>query len=183
MVSYYNDQMDTGISTTPQSVIVILVRLLRRLRLNIIVIMARIQTVTRPVVGDKVYIDRKEVRNQRFHEQGGKCYYCNVQMIFKGPDIQRKKHNQPDTLCTLEHLTDRLDPRRWNKNEPDSPRRYAAACRKCNTERSAHVCKHTPDELLQKLSHLPRGHRARDYVICYYMIHEYIPPPPFTPKK
>jgi hypothetical protein len=128
-----------------------------------------------------VYFDLKDIRNKRFDEQGGKCYYCGVQML---REMQYKpRQGQPWYLCTLEHLTDRLDPHRWDKNTDQSPQRYAAACARCNHARSAWNQKHTPPELIDLLSRNPERKRGRQIVTEYYETHEYVPPPPFDPGK
>lgn len=124
------------------------------------------------------YLSRTEIRNQRFDEQGGKCYYCGCAML---REMQhRQGGGQPWYLCTLEHLTDRLDPRRWDKNEDDSPQRYAAACARCNQARSAWSQKYTPKELIDLLSRNPKRRSGREIVTEYYQTHEYVEPPPFV---
>src|ERR1700677_1658496 len=128
----------------------------------------------------KIYPDLKEIRNKRFDEQGGLCFWCNEPMIRDGlPGIKA----QPPSLCTIEHMIDRLDPRRWDKNLPESPRRYVAACAQCNHDRSAWTQEHTPKELLLMLSRKPKGLRARDVILSYYETHEYIEPPTYKPRK
>lgn len=127
------------------------------------------------------YIDAKDIRNQRFDEQGGLCYYCKSPMLKDMP--HRSGGGQPWFLCTLEHLTDRLDPRRWDKNEDDSPQRYAAACARCNHARSAHSQKHAPRELIQLLATNPQRLSGREIVTAFYQRHPYVPPPPFVPPE
>lgn len=124
------------------------------------------------------YVDLKDIRNTRFDEQGGKCYYCGCQMLRDMQHVQRG--SQPWYLCTLEHLTDRLDPRRWDRNTDDSPQRYAAACARCNHSRSAWNQKHAPKELIDLLSRNPERRSGRQIVTEYYSTHEYVPPPPFV---
>lgn len=125
------------------------------------------------------YLDLKEIRNIRFDEQDGKCFYCGVEMLKEME--YRPRQGQPWYLCTLEHLTDRLDPRRWDKNEDDSPQRYAAACARCNHARSAWSQLHTPKELIRLLATNPERKKGREIVTDYYKTREYVPPPPFLP--
>jgi hypothetical protein len=127
------------------------------------------------------YFDLKQIRNTRYDEQRGKCYYCKTPML-REMDY-RRGGGQPWYLCTLEHLTDRLDPRRWDKNTDSSPQRYAAACARCNHARSAWNQKHTPKELIDLLSRNPNRRNGREIVTEYYATHEYVPPPPFVPPE
>jgi 5-methylcytosine-specific restriction endonuclease McrA len=125
------------------------------------------------------YKDLKPVRNRRFDEQGGLCYYCKRPMI-RGPlDVTGKK--QPNLLCTLEHLIDRLNPSRWDENH-NSEKRYVAACAQCNHGRSAWNTKHAPKDLIMMLSHKPRNMTAKDLILGYYATREYVEPPPFVPQ-
>jgi hypothetical protein len=127
----------------------------------------------------KKYPDLKELRNARYDEQGGKCIWCGCQMQRDG--IPGQKSQSPN-LCTLEHMIDRLNPARWEKNLPDSPKRYTAACAKCNHDRSAWNQEHTPKELILTLSRKPKGMRARDVILEYYKTHTYVEPPPYKPR-
>lgn len=127
------------------------------------------------------YIDPKDIRAQRFEEQGGLCYYCKSPMLKEMQHTQRG--SQPWYLCTLEHLTDRLDPSRWDKNTDDSPQRYAAACARCNHARSAHSQKYAPKELITLLATNPERKSGRQIVTEYYSTHEYVPPPTFIPPE
>lgn len=124
------------------------------------------------------YVDLKRIRNQRFDEQDGLCYYCKRPMVREIEYIPGG--GQPHNLCTLEHLTDRLDPRRWDKNTKESPRRYAAACARCNNARSEWVHMHTPKDLILMLSRNPGRRRGREIVLEYYETHEYVEPPTFV---
>lgn len=123
------------------------------------------------------YVDPKKIRNQRFDEQGGLCCYCQRPMIREMGYISGG--GQPHDLCTLEHLTDRLDPSRWDRNVPESQQRYAAACARCNNARSEWVHMHTPNELIQMLARNPLNKKGREIVMEYYEHHEYVSPPPF----
>jgi hypothetical protein len=119
-----------------------------------------------------------EIRHARFVEQGGLCYYCKAPMV---EDFACGKRRVPANLCTLEHLICRLDPKRWDENRPDSPRRYAAACAACNHQRAAWCQQHTPKELLNRLSKKRNTQTAREVVLEYYLTHPYIEPPPYVP--
>lgn len=125
------------------------------------------------------YIDLKEIRNIRFDQQGGKCHYCGCQMLREME--HRSGAGQPWYLCTLEHLTDRLNPHRWDKNTDDSPRRYAAACARCNHARSAWNQRHAPKDLIDLLSRNLQRKTSRQIITEYYETHEYVEPPPFKP--
>lgn len=127
------------------------------------------------------YIDLKDIRNIRYDEQNGKCFYCGCQMLREMP--YRSGGGQPWYLCTLEHLTDRLDPRRWDKNTDDSAQRYAAACARCNHARSAWSQKYAPKELIDLLARNPLRKSGREIVTEYYTHREYVPPPPFVPPE
>jgi len=124
------------------------------------------------------YTSARAIRNKRYDEQRGLCYYCNVPMIKTGDG----RKSQPHNLCTLEHLVDRLSPFRWDDNIDSSSRRYVAACARCNHTRSAWNMKHTPKELITLLSHKPKGVTARSIVLEFYKTHHYVEPPPFRPS-
>lgn len=69
---------------------------------------------------------RKRLRLYEF--QGGKCFWCNGEMILVKGHIEP----QPANLATLEHLDDRLDPARGSFV---GERRVVLACYRCNQKR------------------------------------------------
>lgn len=62
-------------------------------------------------------------------QQGGKCYWCNCQMVLPRGGLPEDTAN----LCTVDHLRDRFDPKR---SEPAyGEKRHVAACWTCNQRR------------------------------------------------
>ena len=74
-------------------------------------------------------------RQKLFLQQNGKCYWCQTQMTRALGPRTRTDPPHPLTMCTLDHVVDRLDPRRRQKPRSDEVRRVAA-CLRCNRERS-----------------------------------------------
>lgn len=73
--------------------------------------------------------DRKR-RDAAFRRQGGKCYYCNCQMVKGG---QKSSGGLRADACTLEHLDDRFSEFRGMLR---GERRVVAACYACNNKRA-----------------------------------------------
>src|SRR5258708_7898808 len=74
-------------------------------------------------------------RNLLMKEQDGLCFWCGVEMT---PTLPARKHGDPEyplTMCTLDHMYDRLDPRRLHSKARPNERRRVAACLKCNLKR------------------------------------------------
>lgn len=75
---------------------------------------------------------KKRRRTDLFAEQGGKCHWCGEDMLM--PACYPVGGTQDPRLCTLDHLFDRYDPRRWANT---AGARYVAACLECNQNRGA----------------------------------------------
>jgi len=67
--------------------------------------------------------------------QKGLCYWCGVPMTPTLPPRKRGDSLYPDTMCTLDHVVDKLDPRRRLPPRKNETRRVAA-CWGCNQDRS-----------------------------------------------
>lgn len=73
-------------------------------------------------------------REQAYHAQGGKCYYCRCVMWLRCPDELPMRYGitakQARSLqCTAEHVIARCD------GGSDFPENIVAACRRCNLMR------------------------------------------------
>lgn len=70
-------------------------------------------------------------REQLFLKQKGRCRWCNVRMT---PTLNRKTSDPPypPTMCTLDHLYDKRDPRRAAGKQNTR----VAACLECNSKRA-----------------------------------------------
>lgn len=80
----------------------------------------------------------KRQRERLFQEQGGLCYWCERPMVL--PERYPESGIPPADHCTLDHLRDRFNPKRREKNI-HRERRRVAACSECNYERSRAVCR------------------------------------------
>jgi len=74
---------------------------------------------------------RKRIREKRFRQQNGLCYYCKQPMVLN-PQVQRHTKHPPNQ-CTIEHLYDRFHPMR---GKSPGKTNLVAACWKCNNEQS-----------------------------------------------
>ncbi len=94
---------------------------------------------------------RHHLRRRRtalYHQQGGKCHWCGCEMILLDP---APCIGQPTNLATVDHLYDRLDPRR--QIPPSGPeQRWVAACRECNHKRGRESQSAQPIEDLRRRS-------------------------------
>jgi len=76
---------------------------------------------------------KKKRRAELFADQGGKCHWCGEAMLM--PESYPPGGLREPRLCTLDHLFDRYDPRRWMAQNLGA--RYVAACLECNEGRGA----------------------------------------------
>lgn len=68
-------------------------------------------------------------KRQHLHnKQGGKCYYCNVDMVFCGPTTAKKRGCQR-LMTTVDHLTPQSQGGTHDLNN------LVAACYRCNSKR------------------------------------------------
>lgn len=79
-------------------------------------------------MSSREYLRRR--RRELSDEQGGRCWWCKCEMT----PVVANGTKPPDTMLTLDHLFDKLHPRRTICR--DGERRYVAACFKCNQLRS-----------------------------------------------
>ncbi|MTH66630.1 restriction endonuclease [Paracoccus sp. DK608] len=88
----------------------------------------------------------KRIRRRKMMAQGGRCYYCGLQMwddAAETASFQRNNHTKrtPRALrCTAEHLHARSDGGR------DTDENIVAACWYCNNQRHRRKCPHSPEE-------------------------------------
>lgn len=74
-------------------------------------------------------------RQELFLKQNGRCYWCQEPMTPTLPTRTRTDPPYPKTMCTLDHVVNKLDPRRHQRPRSDEVRRVAA-CLACNEDRS-----------------------------------------------
>lgn len=102
---------------------------------------------------------RKQFRRRRkrlFEKQGGKCHYCQCDMVHMWKVAPNKANGKIPNLCTIEHLRDRFDPTRREPNH-NREQRWVAACWKCNNERNKEREREQPiKELWRRAGHLTR---------------------------
>lgn len=99
----------------------------------------------------------KEIARRRaelFIEQKGLCYWCKVEMTPTLPTRGADDPPYPPTMCTLDHVYSRLDPRRFRRRRPGEARRVAA-CIECNQERSV------ADQKIYAIEAKERARRSR----------------------
>jgi hypothetical protein len=84
----------------------------------------------------------KSRRERLFHRQGGRCFWCNCQMIMRNRiGGGRLRANE----VTIDHLRDRLDTTRQDPCYGEQ--RLVAACYRCNNGRSKVSTAETPIEV------------------------------------
>ncbi len=69
-----------------------------------------------------------------FRRQNGRCHWCECDLVLSPPGKHVKK--QPPNLGTIDHLRDRFDPARRERNR-HGERRLVLACLACNNRRGA----------------------------------------------
>ena len=77
---------------------------------------------------------RARRRMSLFKKQGGRCYWCQCEMVLP-PDGKHVKHMPPNT-GTIDHLLDKFQPGRSAPN-PQREERWVLACLGCNNRRGA----------------------------------------------
>lgn len=78
--------------------------------------------------------DTERKRMSLFRRQDGRCYWCACDLVVSPPGKHIK--SPPPNLATIEHLRDRFDPTRWERNR-NGERRLVLACLECNNRRGA----------------------------------------------
>ena len=96
-------------------------------------------------------IHRRRVRLTR--ERGGKCYWflqgtATASCVAREGRMRQDGKNTKDR-CTIDHLYDRFDVRRYEKGH--SQKHQVAACHDCNNHRSKLRHKNLPSEIKVKL--------------------------------
>lgn len=86
-----------------------------------------------------------------FAQQGGKCHWCQGDMVLFDDVRGACGDSRQDNAATIDHLRDRFDP---SRREPAAcgEQRLVAACRKCNHDRGAQRQAAQPIEELRRRS-------------------------------
>lgn len=81
-----------------------------------------------------------KIRRAKMTAQGGRCYYCDLQMWDEAVPSGTSKRRPRALQCTAEHLKARRDGGR------DTARNIVAACLFCNKARHHPKVPRTPEE-------------------------------------